>query len=114
MYIVNTERFSYEYVGADFSAKPHMEFVVDGLSGIDMVEMRKMLVELKKSNYITVVHSIVRNDTPLNVLCRELGIRTELLYLYKHKVAQLNGKHAGKKKLVSLKPGKKPVYRRVA
>ena len=114
MYIVDSERFSYEYVGADFSAKPHMEFVVDGLSGIDMVEMRKMLVELKKSNYITVVHSKVRNDTPLTSLCHELGIRTELLYLYKHEVARLNGKHVGKLKLVSLHPGKKPVYRKVA
>ena len=113
MYIVDSERYSYEYVGEEFS-KPHIEFVVDGLSGIDMDEMRKMLIELKKSNYITVVHSKVRNDTKLTELCHELGIRTELLYLYKHDEVQLNGKHRGKLKVVSLKPGKKPRYRRVA
>jgi GNAT superfamily N-acetyltransferase len=113
MYIVNSTRYSYEYMGEDW-ALPHKEIVVDSLSNIDINEMRKMLVELKKHNYVTVVHSRVRETTALNKLCCELGIRTELLYLNNHEKSVLNGKHRGKMKLVSLKPGHKPVYRKVA
>ena len=114
MYIVNSVRYSYEYMGEDFCTKPHVQFAVDRLTNIDMVEMRKMLVSLKKRNYITIVHSRVRENTALNELCHELGIRTELLYLNKHGKSVLNAKHIGERKLVSLKPGHKPVYRRVA
>ena len=72
-----------EYMGEDWML-PHKELVVDSLSNIDINEMRKMLVELKKHNYVTVVHSRVRETTALNKLCCELGIRTELLYLNNH------------------------------
>ena len=113
-HIVDSVRYSYEYMGEDFYTKPHTELIVDSLSGIDMKEMRKMLVELKRKNYITVIHSRVRETTALNELCLKLGIRTELLYLNKHGKSVLNAKHIGERKLVSLKPGHKPVYRRVA
>lgn len=114
MYIVNSERFSYEYVGPEYATKPHTELVVDKWTNIDMREMRKMLVNLKKHNYITVVHSKVREKSPLSELCLELGIRSELLYLNVHGESKINGKHLGKMKLVSLKPGHKPVFRKVA
>lgn len=114
MYIVNSERYSYEYMGEDFATKPHTELVIDSLTNIDMKEMRKMLVELKRKNYITVVHSKIKQRTALNELCLELGIRTELLYNTQKGVAKIPKRHLGKKKLVSLKPGHKPVYRKVA
>ena len=79
-----------------------------------MAEMRKMLLELKKENYITIVHSRVREETPLSLLCKELGIRTELLYLNRHGEFSISKKNMGKRKLVSLKPGKRPIYRKVA
>jgi hypothetical protein len=106
---VNRPCYSYEYVGEEF-LKPHMEFAVDGLSDIDMAEMRKMLVELKKSNYLTIVHNKVRSESALNRLCRELGIRTELLYVH----GKVSKKRVGERMLVSLKPGKKPVFGKVA
>ena len=106
---VNRPCYSYEYVGEEY-LKPHMEFVVDGLSRIDMSEMRRMLTELKKSNYLTIVHNKVKSESALNRLCRELGIRTELLYIK----GGLNKKHVGAQKLVFLKPGKSPIYKRVS
>lgn len=114
MYIVDSVRFSYEYVGKEYASKPHTELIVDKLKGIDLAELRKMLVELKRENYITIVHSKVREDTPLNILCKELGIRTELLYLNNHGKCIISKKHLGKKKLVALHKGGKPIYRKVA
>lgn len=113
-YIVNSERYSYEYVGHDYSSKRHLEFVVDQLKNIDMTEMRKMLLELKKENYITIVHSRVREETPLSILCKELGIRTELLYFNRHGEFTISKKNIGKRKLVSLRPDGKPIFRKVA
>ena len=114
MYIVNSERYSYEYMGEDFATKPHKEIVIDSLVNIDMKEMRKMLVELKQKSYITVVHSKIKQRTELNDLCLELGIRTELLYNTQKGVARIPRRHLGKRKLVSLKSGHRPVYRKVA
>jgi len=114
MYIVESERYSYEYMGEDWYKKKHIELVVDKLKDIDMGEMRRMLVELKKENYITIVHSRVREDTPLTLLCKELGIRTELLYFNRNGECVMSKKNMRKKKLVSLKPGKKPVFKKVA
>ena len=114
MYIVDSERYSYEYVGADYATKKHLELVVDKLTNIDMREMRKMLVELKKENYITIVHSRVREETPLSILCKELGIRTELLYFNRHKKFEISKKNIGKDMLVSLLPNGKPKYKKVA
>ena len=113
MNIVNSERYSFEYVGKDW-VLPHKELIVDRLTNIDLKEMRRMLVELKKHNYITVVHSRVREETALSALCKELGIRTELLYFNRHGEFAISKKNLGKQKLVSLKPGKKPVFRKVA
>ena len=119
MRIVDSERYSYEYMGPDYATKKHLELVVDKLKNIDMRELRKMLVELKKENYITIVHSRVREETPLNVLCKELGIRTELLY-NNRKDANGNDnfiitkKNIGKEMLVALKRNGKPKFKKVA
>jgi hypothetical protein len=114
MNIVDSERYSFEYMGLDYSTKHRMELVIDKLKDIDMDEMRRMLVELKRENYITIVHGRVREETPLSLLCKELGIRTELLYFNRHGESVISKKNMGKKKLVSLKPSGKPVFRKVA
>lgn len=114
MYIVNSERFSYEYMGEEYATKPHEELVLDSLANIDMKEMRKMLVELKQRNFITVVHGKVKQCSALNEICCDLGIRSELLYTTTKGVSHIPKRHIGKRKIVSLKPGHKPVYRKVA
>ena len=114
MYIVNSERFSYEYMGEEYATKPHEELVLDSLTNIDMKEMRKMLVELKQRNFITIVHGKIKHKTAINDLCCELGIRTELLYTTTKGVSHIPKRHIGKRKMVSLRPGHKPVYRKVA
>lgn len=114
MNIVDSERYSYEYMGSDYSTKHHVEFVVDALKNIDMAEMRRMLTEMRRDNYITIVHSRVREETELGRLCKELGIRTELLYFNRHGEFVISQKNQKKRKLVSLKPGHKPVFRKVA
>ena len=114
MYIVNSERYSYEYMGPEYAEKPHEELVLDSLTNIDMKEMRKMLKELQEKNYITVVHGKIKQSSELNEICCELGIRTELLYQTNRQGSWIPKRHVGKMKLVSLKPGKKPVYRKVA
>ena len=114
MYIVNSERHSYEYMGPEYAEKPHEELVLDSLTNIDMKEMRKMLKELQEKNYITVVHGKIKQSSELNEICCELGIRTELLYQTNRQGSWIPKRHVGKMKLVSLKPGKKPVYRKVA
>ena len=114
MYIVNSERYSYEYMGEDFATKPHTEIVIDSLTNIDMKEMRKMLLELKQKNYITVVHGKVKHKTAINDICCELGIRTELLYNTQKGIDRIPRRHLGKRKIISLKPGHRPIYRKVA
>ena len=109
-YIINRVCYSYEYVGMDYARKTHLEFVVDKLTNIDMGEMRRFLVGLKRNNYITIIHNKVKSESKLNSLCKELGIRTELLYIK----GVLNKKHVGAQKLVFLKPGKSPIYKRVS
>ena len=100
--------------GSYHSTKPHEELVLDSLTNIDMKEMRKMLVELKQRNFITIVHGKIKNKTAINDLCCELGIRTELLYTTTKGVSHIPKRHIGKRKMVSLRPGHKPVYRKVA
>ena len=80
MYIVNSERYSYEYMGEEYATKPHEELVLDSLANIDM----------------------------------KVGIRSELLYTTTKGVSHIPKRHIGKRKIVSLKPGHKPVYRKVA
>ena len=110
-YIVNRECYSYEYVGHDYVEKyEHMNLVVDSLKNIDKNAMRKFLMDAMSDKYVTIIHNKVQNESWLNLMCKEMGIRTELLYIHN----KLSKKHVGEKMLVSLKPGKKPIYKNVA
>lgn len=110
MYIVNSVRYSYEYMGEEWANKPHIEFAVDSLDDIDVDALRSLLVELKRKNHLTIVHNKVQGDSWLNAMCRELGIRTELLYSKSHGKFSISKKRKGMKLLMELKKGKKPVY----
>lgn len=110
-YSVNRECYSYEYVGKNFVEKSeHMNLVVDDLKNIDKDAMRRFLMDAMSDKYVTIIHNKVQNESWLNLMCKELGIRTELLYIHN----KLSKKHIGEKMLVSLKPGKTPVYKKVA
>jgi hypothetical protein len=108
-YIVNRPCYSYEYVGDDFATKPHLEIAVDSLDGIEAPAMRKFLSGLKGKNYLTIVHNKVQSDTWLNAMCRDLGIRTELLRIH----GKVSEKRKGMKKLVKLHDPRKPIYGKV-
>ena len=109
-YIVNRECYSYEYVGHDYVEKSeHVDIVVDSLKDIDKDTMRKFLMNAMADKYVTVIHNRVKNESWLNLMCRELGIRTELLYIH----GEISKKHIGDKKIVAFK-NNNPVYRRVA
>lgn len=107
--VINRPCYSYEYVGDDFATKPHLEIAVDSLDRIDVDAMRSFLVELKGKNYLTIVHNKVQNDSWLNAMCRELGIRTELLFIH----GKVSKKRKGMKKLVELHDPRKPIYGKV-
>lgn len=109
-YIVNRPRYSYEYVGIEYSTKPHKEIVVDGIENIDMDAMRKYLYALKQMNYVTVVHNRVKSESMLNVICKDMGIRTELLYIR----GKVSKKHIGERKIVAMKSDGKPIFRKVS
>ena len=66
---------SFEYVGKDYASKPHKTIVID-----DQSVTREKLIELKNAYYLTVVTGASKGDNPTELLCKELGIRTELLY----------------------------------
>ena len=110
-YVANRECYSYEYVGHDYVEKSeHMNLVVDSLKNINKGAMRKFLMDAMSDKYVTIIHNKVQNESWLNLMCKEMGIRTELLYIHN----KLSKKHIGEKMLVSLKPGKKPIYKNVA
>ena len=96
-YIINRECYSYEYRGKDYVKKPGMEIIVDSLANIDKDAFRKYLVQLKKDNYLTVVHNDTGKKSWLNEMCLDMGIRTELLHIN----GKMSKKHKGKTKIVA-------------
>lgn len=109
-YIVNRECYSYEYVGQDYVNKPEkMDIIVDSLKNIDKSAMRNFLLDAMSDKYVTVIHNRVQNESWLNLMCKELGIRTELLYIHD----KISKKHIGERKIVSFK-GRRPRYGKVA
>lgn len=77
---------SYEYMGKDY-IKPHIDICVDYNETMDIECIKSDLQYLKnKGYYITVITSDVKNDNPIDLICQELGIRTQLLY-YRGKIS---------------------------
>lgn len=78
---------SYEYMGKDFT-KEHIDIRVDFTKDIDMNILREDLKYIQSLNkyYITVITGNVKEDNPIDDVCKELGIRTQLLY-YRGKIS---------------------------
>lgn len=83
--IMNTSRnpymktriaYTFEYVGSDYYNKPHKTIVIDN----GEVITREELLKLKEKYYLIVVTGKTKEDNETELLCKELGIRTELLY----------------------------------
>lgn len=74
--VLNRVAYSFEYVGSDYYNKPHKTIVVDDGDVITKDE----LLKLKEDYYLTVVTGKPKVDNETELLCKELGIRTELLY----------------------------------
>jgi len=69
---------SFEYVGADYSAKPHKTLIVDDDDTPPTIEELK---KLKEEFYLTVVTGRHKVENETEKACKALGIRTQLLYI---------------------------------
>lgn len=88
---------SYEYMGKDYT-KPHIDIHIDYNEDMDTEIIKSDLAYLKsKGYYLTVITGDVKSDNPIDLICQELGIRTQLLY-YRGKIS---GTYKGKKILTS-------------
>ena len=79
---------SFEYVGEDYATKPHKVLVVDD----DDTVTKEELLELKDKYYLVVATGKASAENDVERLCKELGIRTELLYINKNGVLSKNRK----------------------
>lgn len=88
---------SYEYMGKNYT-KPHIDIHVDYNENMD-IELIKADLQylLDKGYYLTVITGDVKTDNPIDLICQELGIRTQLLY-YRGKIS---GTYKKKKILTS-------------
>ena len=79
---VSTNRIcgAYEYFGKDYT-KEHIDIVLDYSENINLELFKDDIKYLKDHNYyITVITGNVNEDNPVEVICQELGIRTQMLY----------------------------------
>lgn len=80
---------SYEYMGEDYANKPHKIIVVDEGDKIPTIEE---LRSLKENYYLIVATGNAREENECERRCKELGIRTELLYINSNGATRRNGK----------------------
>lgn len=70
---------SYEYMGHNYTL-PHIEIRIDYNEDINIALLKEDLKWLKDRYYICVITGNVNEDNPVDLVCQELGIRTQLLY----------------------------------
>lgn len=80
---------SFEYMGEDYANKEHKILVVDEGDKIPTLEE---LRELKEKYYLIVATGNARVENECETRCKELGIRTELLYINSNGTTRKNGK----------------------
>jgi hypothetical protein len=88
---LNRPAFSFEYVGADYTTKPHKTIIVDD----DSMITKEKLAELKEQFYLIVATGKQKEENQCERWCKELGIRTELLYYRRGGQNVKNGKFEG-------------------
>lgn len=80
---------SYEYMSKQYLA-PHINIYVDYNENMDIALIKSDLIYLKNCGYyITVITGDIKADNPIDLICQELGIRTQLLY-YRGKISSCN------------------------
>lgn len=80
---------SYEYMGKNYLSE-HIDLYIDYNDEINVSLVKEDLQYLKdKGYYITVITGEVKTDNPIDIVCQELGIRTQLLY-YRGQISKNN------------------------
>lgn len=80
---------SYEYMGKNYLSE-HIDLYIDYNDEINVSLVKEDLQYLKdKGYYITVITGEVKTDNPIDIICQELGIRTQLLY-YRGQISKNN------------------------
>ena len=70
---------SYEYMGRNYTL-PHINIRIDYNENINIALLKEDLKWLKDKYYVCVMTGNVNEDNPIDLICQELGIRTQLLY----------------------------------
>lgn len=70
---------SYEYMGHNYTL-PHIEIRIEYTDDINIALLKEDLKLLKQNHYVCVITGNVNEDNPIDLVCQELGIRTQLLY----------------------------------
>ena len=74
---------SFEYMGEDYVKKEHKTIIVDNNDFITEKELK----ELKEKYYLIIATGTPKKENECEILCKKLGIRTEMLYFnYRDKV----------------------------
>lgn len=82
---------SFEYLGSDYARKPEKIIKVDNISDIE--RFKQYIIGLKEKYYVKVVTGKPLEDNNIEIAMRELGVRTEQLYIKKHGELSENGKY---------------------
>lgn len=82
---------SFEYLGSDYASKPEKIIKVDNIS--DIKRFKQYIKDLKEKYYVKVVTGKPLEDSDIEIAMRELGVRTEQLYIKKHGELSENGKY---------------------
>lgn len=87
---------AFEYMGKDYNDKEHLDIHIDysddRINDFDLDLIREDLSLLKEKYYITVVTGNVNDKSELEELCKELGIRTQMLYYRGKMISKYNNK----------------------
>lgn len=72
---------SFQYMGEDYAKKEHKIIVVEKKDVVNERESIRKLNKLRDKYFLTIVTGRTDEDTEVELLCKRLGIRTELLYI---------------------------------
>lgn len=92
---------SYEYMGIKYNEMPHINIYCEYSDDFNLEIFRNDMEKLNKDYYITVFTGDIRRKSPIETICMELGIRTEMLYLQKRNECTLIKKYKDKNILSS-------------
>lgn len=83
---------SFEYLGDDYVNKPEKIIRVDEVK--DLEKFKQYILELKEKYYIKVATGKPSEDSDIEKAMREIGVRTEQLWIKKKDTLSLNSKFA--------------------